>query len=145
MKTDKTLALACLLYLVGSAAAPARAVDHGALDTVQQKFAAFNRHDAEAIEHLYAGNAVLHSPDYPDLSGNRPIADTYRKLFAAIPDAQDRLTSVERAGNHVYAQFILAGHLGGAQDKPISVRLISVYTVDKDRIVEDDTYYDRKI
>jgi ketosteroid isomerase-like protein len=145
MKTDNTLAFACLLYLAGSAISPARATGHDALETVQQKFAAFNRHDAETIEQLYASDAALHSPDYPNLSGNRPIADTYRKIFAAIPDAQDRLTSLERAGNHVYAQFMLTGHLGGAQDKPVSVRLISVYTVKKDRIVEDDTYYDRKM
>jgi len=112
---------------------------------VRQKFEAFNRHDVDAIERLYAANAVLHSPDYPNLSGNQPIADTYRRLFAMIPDVRDNLVLLERAGDHLYAQFELSGHLGGAQDKPVSLRLISVYIVRDNRITEDNTYYDRKM
>lgn len=111
---------------------------------VQQKFAAFNRHDVRAIESTYENGAILHSPDYPDLMGNGPIADTYRKIFDSIPDAKDNLTLLESVGNHVYAQFILTGHWNGAADKPISARIVSVYTVKDGRIVEDSTYYDRK-
>ena len=145
MKKKQTFALTGLLCLIASWSLPAQPLGHGALATVQQKFTAFNRHDAEAIERLYAPDATLHSPDYPNLSGNRPIADTYRKVFAMIPDARDDIASLERVGNHVYAQFVMTGHLGGAQDKPISVRLMSVYTIGNDRIVGDDTYYDRKM
>lgn len=145
MKKKQTFALTGLLCLIASLSLPAQPLGHGALATVQQKFTAFNRHDADAIERLYATDATLHSPDYPNLSGNRPIADTYRKVFAMIPDARDDIASLERVGNHVYAQFVMTGHLGGAQDKPISVRLMSVYTIGNDRIVGDDTYYDRKM
>jgi len=145
MKKKQTFALTGLLCLTASLSLPAQPLGHGVLATVQQKFTAFNRHDADAIEHLYATDATLHSPDYPNLSGNRPIADTYRKVFAMIPDARDDIASLERVGNHVYAQFVMTGHLGGAQDKPISVRLMSVYTIGNDRIVGDDTYYDRKM
>jgi len=145
MKKKQTFALTGLLCLTASLSLPAQPLGHGVLATVQQKFTAFNRHDADAIEHLYATDATLHSPDYPNLSGNRPIADTYRKVFAMIPDARDDIASLERVGNHVYAQFVMTGHLGGAQDKPISVRLMSVYTIENDRIVGDDTYYDRKM
>ena len=145
MKKKQTFALTGLLCLIASLSLPAQPLGHGVLATVQQKFTAFNRHDAEAIERLYAPDATLHSPDYPNLSGSRPIADTYRKVFAMIPDARDDIASLERVGNHVYAQFVMTGHLGGAQDKPISVRLMSVYTIGNDRIVGDDTYYDRKM
>lgn len=145
MKKDQTFASIGLLCLIACLPLPVQALDHGALATVRQKFAAFNQHDADAIERLYAADAALHSPDYPNLSGNKPIADTYRKIFAMIPDARDDLTSLERVGNHVYAQFVMTGHVGGAQDKPISVRLMSVYTIGNDRITEDDTYYDRKM
>ncbi|GGF02007.1 hypothetical protein GCM10011611_04390 [Aliidongia dinghuensis] len=115
------------------------------IETVQHKFDAFNRHDADAIEGAYAVDATLHSPDDPNLSGNKPIADTYRKLFAAIPDAKDNITLIESVGPHVYVQFSLTGHWGGAEDKPIVARLMSVYTVKNGHIAEDDTYYDRKI
>ena len=145
MKMQKSVLFACLACLAGAAPSSTRAGGHDALATVQQKFDAFNRHDADAIERLYARDAALHSPDYPSLSGNKPIADTYRKIFGMIPDARDDLTSIESAGNHVYVQFVMRGHLGGAQDKPIALRLMSVYTIQNDRIAEDNTYYDRKM
>lgn len=132
-----------LVFLL--AAASAAGADTKALDCVRQKFAAFNRHDVDAIQQLYANDATLHSPDYPSLSGNAPIADTYRKIFDAIPDAKDELATLESASNHVYAQFVLTGHFHGAQEQPVSVRLIAVYTVKDGRIVEDATYYDRKM
>jgi len=144
MKRSAFIAFAGLPHLMASICLPAAAAD-SVTTTVRQKFEAFNRHDADAIERLYAANAVLHSPDYPNLGGNHPIADTYRKLFAMIPDARDNLVLLQRAGDHVYAQFELSGHLGGAQDKPVSLRLISIYTVHNNRISEDNTYYDRKM
>src|SRR5579871_4428703 len=127
MKTQTAVRVVVSIAALFVAAASV-AADGGSkgLDIVRQKFAAFNRHDADAIQHLYATDATLHSPDYPNLSGNAPIADTYRKLFAAIPDAQDDVETLEAAPNHVYAQFVLSGHFGGAQDKPVRVRLIAV-------------------
>lgn len=145
MRRTVTFLLACLLGGATGIAAPAAAPrGAGPLAVARAKFDAFNRHDADAIEHLYASDATLHSPDYPDLKGNEPIADTYRRLFAAIPDARDELTRLESSGQRVYAQFVLTGHLQGAQDRPVSVRIISVYTIAGGRIAEDTTYYDRK-
>src|SRR5262249_38822061 len=106
-------------------AATAAAAGAGAKpeDTVRQKFAAFNKHDIDAIEQIYAKDATLRSPDYPSLAGNGPIADTYRKILEAIPDAKDNVEIIESSPNHVYAQFVLTGHYRGAQDKPVNVRL----------------------
>jgi ketosteroid isomerase-like protein len=118
--------------------------DIGPLEVVRHKFSAFNQHDVRAIGAIYASTATLHSPDYPDLVGNAAIAETYRKLFDSIPDAQDRIGRLESVGDHVYVQFVLSGHWQGMQDRPIRVRIISVYAVDAGRIVEDATYYDRK-
>jgi limonene-1,2-epoxide hydrolase len=112
--------------------------------TVELKFAAFNRHDAAAIETLYASNAILRSPDYPELLGNSKIADTYRWIFDAIPDAKDSIVTIESTANHVYVQFVLSGHLKSAENKPINVRIMSVYTVKDHLVVSDSTYYDRK-
>jgi ketosteroid isomerase-like protein len=114
------------------------------VDTVRSKFEAFNKHDSDAIERIYASDATLHSPDYPGLTGNKPIADTYRKLFDMIPDAKDNVERLESSSSRVYAQFVLTGHLKGTQATPISVRIISVYTVENGHIVGDETYYDRK-
>lgn len=129
---------------VAAATSVAAGTDAKAVDVVRQKFEAVNRHDADAIQRIYAADARLQSPDYPSLTGNAPIAETYRKIFAAIPDAKDEIETLEASPNHVYVQFVLTGHFGGAQDKPVRVRLIAVYAVSHGHIVDDVTYYDRK-
>jgi len=153
MKTVTMFARACAHGAVMNAAllaAPMATADRSpstAIEperTVAQKFEAFNRHDADAIQGLYADDATLRSPDHPELLGNAKIADTYRWIFAAIPDAKDVISSMESTGSNVYVQFVLTGHLKDAQSKPVSVRIMSVYTVRDHRIVSDATYYDRK-
>jgi len=139
------LVIACWIcgFLSGTVPAAVSA-DDTAVDTVRRKFDAFNRHDVGSIEEIYASDARLRSPDYPNLVGNKLIADTYRRIFDAIPDAKDNLELLESAANHIYVQFVLTGHLKGAEDRPIAVRIISVYAVRGGRIVDDSTYYDRK-
>ncbi|QNK00687.1 nuclear transport factor 2 family protein [Dyella telluris] len=150
MKTITLLGLACALGTVAEAALPPATAEGASLkamdpeQTVAQKFDAFNRHDADAIQSLYAEDATLQSPDYPQLQGNAKIADTYRWIFAAIPDARDTISSIETAGSNVYVQFVLTGHLKDAPGKAVSVRIMSVYRVGKHRIESDSTYYDRK-
>jgi ketosteroid isomerase-like protein len=133
----------CLMFVDASAVADAQ---KGArpLAVVHKKFLAFNQHDVDAIKRLYAPAAVLKSPDYSALVGNAPIAETYRKLFDAIPDAQDTVERMEFAGKHVYVQFILSGHWKGMPDRPVSAHIMAVYEVEGGRIVDDATYYDRK-
>jgi ketosteroid isomerase-like protein len=144
VKTIRTILFCGLCLSPIGAAVPASHSAEAAIDTVRSKFDAFNRHDAAMIQDIYASDAVLHSPDYPSLQGNGPIADTYRALFEAIPDAKDTLELLETSRNHVYAQFVLTGHWRGTQDKPLAVRIIAVYAIKGGHIVDDSTYYDRK-
>jgi limonene-1,2-epoxide hydrolase len=153
MKILAMILLACSIGGIATMALPAvaspiapapSASELAPIQAVELKFAAFNRRDADAIEHLYASDATLHSPDYPELVGNTKIADTYRWIFDAIPDAKDSIVTIESAANHVYVQFVLSGHLKAAGNKPINVRIMSVYTVKDHLIVSDSTYYDRK-
>jgi ketosteroid isomerase-like protein len=144
VKTIPTILFTASLFFLVGAAVPAAHSSRNAIDTVRQKFDAFNRHNTAMIQAIYARDATLHSPDYPSLQGNEPIADTYRKLFEAIPDAKDNLELLETSATHVYAQFVLTGHWKGEEDKPLSIRIISVYAVKGGHIVDDSTYYDRK-
>lgn len=145
MRRTQIMLCSALVLFFAAESVPASHSSGAAIDAVRQKFDAFNRHDARMIEEIYASNATLHSPDYPSLEGNGPIADTYRKLFEAIPDAKDSLVLIETSAGHVYAQFILTGHWKGAEDKALNVRIISVYAVESGHIVDDATYYDRKV
>jgi len=134
--------LATVASCASSAPAPRRQAD--AEMTVRQKFAAFNRHDADTIQSIYGANAVLHSPDYPALTGNLAIAGTYRQLFAAIPDARDEIQSLDAIADKVFVQFTLTGHWGGEPGKGLQVPIMSIYIVKDGHIAEDATYYDRK-
>lgn len=145
MKVTRMMALACLAAVSSCAHnVPAPRGQADAEMTVRQKFAAFNNHDADAIQSIYGANAMLHSPDYPGLTGNVPIAGTYRQLFAAIPDARDEIQTFDTIGDKVYVQFTLTGHWQGVPDKPLQVRIMSVYVVKDGHIADDTTYYDRK-
>jgi hypothetical protein len=141
-----SLFIVCLCWgLAGENSAVASRSDSRPSEVVRGKFTAFNQHDVGAIEAIYARGATLNSPDYSDLVGNTAIADTYRRLFDSIPDAKDNIQVLESVGKHVYVQFVLSGHWNGIQDKPIGVRIMAVYTIENGRIIEDATYYDRKI
>jgi ketosteroid isomerase-like protein len=145
MKTATAILICCTAFgLARPTISAASEAGMEPLKTIQLKFAAFNVHDVAAIKNIYASEATLHSPDYPKLVGNEKIADTYRQLFAAIPDARDNIVSIQSSADTVYAQFVLTGHFNGVESKPVSVRIISVYTVKDHHIVGDSTYYDRK-
>jgi ketosteroid isomerase-like protein len=145
MKTATAILIFCLaLGLTRPTISAASDATVEPMRTIQLKFAAFNVHDVAAIKNIYASDATLHSPDYPNLVGNAQIADTYKRLFEAIPDAQDNLVSIQSSADTVYAQFVLTGHFNGMENKPVNVRIISVYTVKDHHIVGDSTYYDRK-
>jgi len=133
----------CMLASLSAFAAPHHAGNRP-LDTVRLKFAAFDRHDVATIRSLYARDAILHSPDHQRLTGSGPIAETYRSLFALIPDAQDAVASLDVSANKVFSRYVLTGHLQGAGGKPIKVSIMSVYTIRNNHIVLDETYYDRK-
>jgi ketosteroid isomerase-like protein len=145
MKATSLMGLACLASLASCASnTPAPTAPSDAAKTVQQKFTAFDQHDATTIQDIYGVDAVLHSPDYPELKGNGPIADTYRKIFTYVPDAKDEVQSFDVIGDKVYTQYLMTGHWGGAADKPVNARIMSIYTVQDGHIVADSTYYDRK-
>ena len=145
MKTAHKIAIICaVLSLLDVAGCATLRNRDDPLSVARQKFFAFDRHDTAAIQNLYAADAVLKSPDYPDLQGNAQIGDTYQRLLKAIPDARDEVQSLDRSGQKVYAQFLLIGHWMGSADKPIRVPILSVYTIRDGHIVADTTYYDRK-
>jgi ketosteroid isomerase-like protein len=122
----------------------ARQADADTTAPVFAKFGAFNRHDVAAIREIYAPAAVLESPDYPSLTGNVRIGETYTRIFDAISDARDSIQSEAHIGDRVYVQFVMTGHLNDPAHTPIAAKIFSIYTVNAGHIVHDSTYYDRK-
>ena len=122
----------CVCWSLSAVSTPADAhTNNRSIEVVQSQIRSLhNQHpNVAAIEGIYASGALLNSPDNRSLIGNKPIDDTYRKLFDAIPDAKDNIEMLEAAGNHIYVQFVLTGHWNGISDKPLEVRIMSVYKV----------------
>jgi steroid delta-isomerase-like uncharacterized protein len=141
----KRIAFAASVLVAVALASPALARNQKSTQptrVVAQWFQAFNRHDADTIQRLYADDAVYEGPDYPMLRGNRAIADVYRSLFALIPDVTDTIKSMDRSGDKVFVEFVATGQpKGGAR---LTLRIFSVLEVRNGKVVRDATYYDRK-
>lgn len=121
--------LALMLALAAPAPEP-RAV-------VTAMFDAFNRHDAEAMAMLYAGDARLTSPDFCRPRGRADVTRTYRALFAEFPDIRDEVEQVVVEGEQVAVRFTAVSRRAGLR-LPIQTML----RVRGGRIVSDDTLFD---
>ncbi len=104
---------------------------------VTAMFAAFDRHDAEAIAKLYAPDARLTSSDFCAVRGRGDVARTYAALFAAYPDIRDRIEVMIVEGDRVAVRFVATSR-SGALAMPVQAMI----RVRDGRIVEDDAIFD---
>ena len=109
---------------------------------LETRFAAFNRHDLDAIVALYAPDAVLISPGFcADRSGPEGARRTYGELFQAFPDITDEVTASVIDDDHIAVQFTV--HVG----KPsagFSAPIANFLTLEHGLIKRDVTYFDPK-
>jgi steroid delta-isomerase-like uncharacterized protein len=115
---------------------------------------AFNKKDARAFAALYAVDAVVHDPLYPQpLRGRDAIEQDVAEVRLAFPDARFTLGSVLEAGETAALEYNLRGtHLGPlatpegeipATGKSLSTdgAVFSRFN-DRGEIVEERRYYD---
>lgn len=101
-----------------------------------QVFEAFNAHDWELMESLYADSVVLQDPSYPDGKvGKSGMSDFYR----SVPDIHDEVKSIYCEGNKAVIEFVSTGTMEG---KAFEMAICTVLTVENGKIVRDHTYYD---
>lgn len=104
---------------------------------VTAMFEAFNRHDAQAIEGLYAPDARLTSPDFCTARGRGDVARTYGALFAAYPDIRDRIEVMVVEGDRVAVRFVATSRSGG-----LTIPIKAMIRVKDGLIVEDNSVFD---
>jgi ketosteroid isomerase-like protein len=124
-------ALALAGALASSAATPRALIDH--------LFAAFNRHDAGALQALYAPEAVLTSSDFCQPRTGRDVTRTYSALFRSFPDIQDRIVTVVIEGDRAAVRFVSSSNL---QSRAFRMQLVTLLRFKHGRIIEDDTLFD---
>jgi len=111
---------------------------------VKKRFEATAHRDVDAIAALYASDAVETSPAFcVPRQGAGGARKTYGDLFRDAPGLENEVTNIVVDGSHVAVQFIARAR---KPDGSIAfeVPLANFLTVERGRIVRDDTYYDTK-
>lgn len=125
-----------------SACAAGQTTTASSRTVLETRFAAFNRHDLDAIVALYAPDAVLISPGFcADRSGAEGARRTYGELFKAFPDITDEVTASVVDDDHIAVQFVAhVGKPGAGFSAPIA----NFLTLEQGLIKRDVTYFDTK-
>src|SRR5688500_4110821 len=106
------------------------------LRTAKAVVDAFNKHDWEKMESLYADSVKLEDPAYPGgKTGEAGMTDFY----PAVPDVYDSVRNILVQGNTAVVEFVSTGTING--DK-FSLPICSVLTIENGLVVSDRTYYD---
>jgi len=111
---------------------------------VKKRFEATANRNLDAIAALYAADAIETSPAFcTPRQGSVGARKTYGDLFRDAPGIENEVTNLVVEGNHVAVQFIARVR---KPDGSIAfeVPLANFLTVERGRIVRDDTYFDTK-
>ena len=130
-----TATLLSIMFLLQPA--PQTAAARSPQAVVQAMFAAFNRHDAAAMEQIYAPDARLTSSDFCHARGRPDVRRTYEALFRAFPDIHDDVATIVFEGDRVAVRFTAVSTQGG-----LSLTIHTFLRVRDGRIVEDDSVFD---
>ena len=123
-----------------------------ALEVIQHFIDAFNRHDADAVNALYAEGATYHSPRFDHPVKGQVIADFNKSVLTAYPDLRfEVISSGDIGGGLVATQMMLRGtHTGPFMDgtpptgRTVATPLASFAQIEGDNIRSQHIYLDRQ-
>ena len=140
MDTIRLMTVSIVLAILLGPPASAKGIRTPVQETIHRLFAAFNRHDLDAMARLYASDAILESPDFcSPRRGPEGVRKTYADLFRTFPDIIDQVTGSVVNGERVAVQFV--AHSQGF-DPTHEIRLATFFIVRNGLIVRDETYFD---
>jgi steroid delta-isomerase-like uncharacterized protein len=123
-----------------------------ALEVFQRFIDAWNRHDADAVNALYAEGATYHSLRFDHPLKGQVLADYHKSVLTAFPDLRvDVISSGDIGGGLVASQLMLHGtHTGPYMDgtpptgRTVGYPLASFAQVEGDKIRSQHIYVDRR-
>ena len=109
-------------------------------------FEAFNRHDVEALLELYSEDTMIVSPGYTEPRiGREVVREIYQGHFDNIPGVHDAVQNIVAEGDRAAVEFVATWEQPTENDPGArgSLKIATFITVQKGKITEDITYYDR--
>ena len=121
-------------------------------EVIQRLFDAWNRHDADAVNALYAEGATYHSPRFDQPPKGKALADFNKSVLTAYPDLRfEIISSGDIGGGLVATQLVLRGtHTGPFMDgtpatgRTVAYPLASFAQIEGDKIRSQHIYLDRQ-
>jgi ketosteroid isomerase-like protein len=100
-------------------------------------FEAFNAHNWERMETLYAQDVEMMDPAFEGIKiGKEGMTEFYR----SVPDIHDEVKTLTASGNTVVVEFVATGTIEGQK---FSMPICTVFKIEKGVVVSDHTYYDK--
>ena len=113
------------------------------VEVANKMFAAFNKHDWEAMANCYAETASFLDPSFGTEYVSKTRQETvekYNEMTKMFPDLHDEVIDMYATGDKVIAEFIATGSMGDSVKFRIPIAI--VLTMKDGLIVKDATYYD---
>ncbi|GJM27702.1 MAG: hypothetical protein DHS20C17_03370 [Cyclobacteriaceae bacterium] len=115
------------------------------IELVQDIFRFFNEHNWEQMAGLYANPAEFKDPAYgieTVIQSTQEIIKKYREMNDTSADIQDKILTIYPSGEkHVIVEFMSSGTTKDGSNW--SLPLVTIFTIENNRIVKDFTYYDK--
>jgi protease I len=103
-------------------------------------FAAWSRHDANAVVAHYHDDAVMEDPLLPlPINGKEAVHQYYRRSFATYPDATHHLISSSASDERLFFEWDYTITLQG---RPVTCYGTSIFRLRDGLIVRDTSYWD---
>lgn len=111
-----------------------------AKEFIESFFAAWNRHDAEAVVAHYHDDAEMEDPLSPvPISGKEAVRQYYRQSFAAYPNATHHLISSGGSEERVFFEW---DYTIAPKGRPVTCFGTSIFRLRDGLIVRDTSYWD---
>ncbi|WP_162426518.1 nuclear transport factor 2 family protein [Pontibacter pudoricolor] len=138
--------------IVTSGTAPADTIEPEAVKVMQAMFDAFNRHDLDAMQALYADSAVFMSPEMPEpVIGAHHVKAIYGPLFEMAPNVKDEVLHYIHNGDEIAVEFVSTGTVEnispddptGMKGKTFELKIFARLKIKDGKIIEDISYFDQ--
>lgn len=126
------------LLLFFGCSPPENKSNEEALRVAQSIFEAFNAHDWQKMEDLYADQVEMMDPSFEGVKiGKVGMTAFYR----SVPDIHDEIRNIFGNGDQVVVEFVSTGTIDG---RAFELPICTILTIQKGKVIKDHTYYDNR-